>query len=82
MQNRIDEIMELANGEKYFVLKQAIYKGENYYVVSRVSEDEDDLTDDIKFLHELIHNGNASVEVVKDMELTKLLAKHLGFFVT
>ena len=32
MENRINEVVELENGREYFILKQAVYQGHNYYV--------------------------------------------------
>ena len=43
MKNKINRVITLANGKKYFVLKQAIYKGDNYYMVAEVTEDGNDL---------------------------------------
>ena len=40
MENRINKIMELADGNKYIIMKQAIYKNENYYIAIKITEDE------------------------------------------
>lgn len=83
MENRINQIMELADGNKYIVLKQAIYKNENYYVVSKVNEEETDIMDineegNIRVLHEFINDGKPSVEDVTDKDLFKLIIKYVG----
>ena len=42
MENRIHQVMELENGKKYVVIKQAIYKGHNYFVAARLTDDEEE----------------------------------------
>lgn len=85
MENRINKIMELADGNKYIVIKQAIYKNENYYVVAKVNDEENDIlnienTDEknLRVLHELVYDGKLSVEDVTDPDLFKLIIKYVG----
>ena len=78
MENRINSILELANGEKYVVINQAVYKGTNYFLVARISDDEKDLVGDIKIVEEKLKDGLLGVELVKDVKLIELLTKYLG----
>jgi len=78
MENRINSILELANGEKYVVINQAVYKGTNYFLVARISDDEKDLIGDIKIVEEKLKDGLLGVELVKDVKLIELLTKYLG----
>lgn len=85
MENRINKIMELANGNKYIIAKQAIYKNENYYVAIRITDDESALTniqdltqDNVKVLREMLFEGRLSVEEVTDPKLFKLIVKYVG----
>lgn len=78
MENRINSILELANGEKYVVINQAVYKGTNYFLVARISDDEKDLIGDIKIAEEKLKDGLLGVELVKDVKLLELLTKYLG----
>lgn len=85
MENRINKIMELADGNKYLIYKQAIYKNENYYVAVKVTDDEEDIEDiesidneNVKVLHELEYEGQLSVEDVTDPDLFKLIVKYTG----
>lgn len=78
MENRINQIMTLVDGKKYIVIKQAIYKNENYYAVAGVSEDEESLLEEYAILHELEFEGNTCVEPVEDPEKLKLITKYLG----
>ncbi len=77
MENRINKILNLSNGSKYLVLNQAYYKGTSYYFVVRVTEDENDVTDEFRLLEEKNDNGKLSVSLVKDPETIKLLAEYL-----
>ena len=85
MENRINKIMELSDGSKYIIIKQAIYKNENYFVAVRVNYEEDDTLDienidedNVRVLHEISINGQASVEDVADPDLFKLIIKYVG----
>ena len=78
MENRINSILELANGEKYVVINQAVYKGTNYFLIARISDDEKDLIGDIKIAEEKLKDGLLGVELVKDVKLLELLTKYLG----
>ena len=57
MENRINSILELNNGEKYVVLNQAIYQDRNYYLVAKVTDDEKDVTGEVKVCEETIDDG-------------------------
>ena len=78
MENRINNILELTNNEKYVVINQAIYKGTNYFLVARLTDDEKDLTGDIKIVEEKLKDGILGIELVKDVKLIELLTKYLG----
>ena len=78
MENRINNILELTNKEKYVVINQAIYKGTNYFLVARLTDDEKDLTGDIKIVEEKLKDGILGIELVKDVKLIELLTKYLG----
>lgn len=78
MENRINKIMTLVDGSKYFILKQAIYKNENYYAVIGIADNEEDLLDDHAILHELERDGQVGVEEVTDVETLKIITQYLG----
>ncbi|MEG2321946.1 MAG: hypothetical protein RSB71_00450 [Bacilli bacterium] len=78
MINRINQLMTLADGKKYAVVKQAIYKNENYYAVVRVNEDEQSINEEYAILHELMYNDQMCIEKVEDPEMIKFISKYLG----
>lgn len=77
MENRINQIMTLKNGRKYIILRQAIYKGENYFVAAKLSDDEKKITEDYVTVHEFVKDDKKFVEVVTDPQLLALIMKHL-----
>lgn len=77
MENRINQVVELENGKKYFILKQAIYLSENYFVVAEVSEDGKDLKDSFLILHEVKEDDEAFVKVETDPKTLEIILKHL-----
>lgn len=77
MENRINSVLELANGEKYVVINQAIYQNKNYYLVGKTTDDEEDLTGEIKVVEEVMQDNTLGVRIVKDPKLLDLLIKYL-----
>ena len=77
MENRINSVLELANGEKYVVINQAIYQNRNYYLVGKVTPDEQDLTGEIKVVEEVMNDNTLGIRIVKDPKLLDLLIKYL-----
>lgn len=85
MENRINKIMGLSDGNKYIVIKQAIYKNESYYIAAKINEEETDIEDisninegNLRVLHEFNGEGQATVETVTDPDLFKLIIKYTG----
>ena len=76
MENLINDIIVLENDEKYIVLNQAIYMNNNYYFVAKVTDDEEDVLDEFKFLEETQRDGEKYVSLVKDEKMIDLLAKY------
>lgn len=77
MENRINNVVTLENGKKYFILKQAIYMNENYFVVAETNESEDDLKENFLILHETKQGDDTFVQVEKDPEVLQTILKHL-----
>lgn len=77
MKNLINSILTLENNEKYVVLNQAIYKEKNYYLVAKITPDEQDVTDEIKIIEELEQDGRIGVKLVTDEDMIRLLTNYL-----
>lgn len=78
MVNHIHEKMTLEDGKKYIIMKQAIYKNENYYVAVRLTDDEEDVKDEYKVFHEIIVEGETRVEEVSDPATFNLVLSYVG----
>lgn len=68
--------MQLDDGKKYVVFKQAIYKGSNYYVAAELDENEEPL-DSFRFFKETKENDEVFVEAVTDENVIELLIQYL-----
>ena len=77
MENRINSVLELANGEKYVVINQAIYQGRNYFLVGKTTQDEQSLSGEIKIVEEVMKDGMLGIKLVDDTKLLELLTKYL-----
>ena len=78
MENRIHQVMELENGKKYVVIKQAIYKGHNYFVAARLTDDEEDVLEEFVMFEEVEQAGESAVLEVKDPNICKMVCKYVG----
>lgn len=76
MENLIYNIVELEDNEKYMIVNQAVYKGINYYLANKVTENNEDLTDDFKIFQDAEIDGEKSFEIVTDEEMINLLVKY------
>ena len=70
-------IISLENGEKYVVINQAIYQDRSYYLVGKTTDDEQDLTGEIKIVEEVMQDGMLGIRLVNDAKLLELLTKYL-----
>ena len=77
MENRTDQIMELNGKDKYYILRQALYKGITYYLTSKLTDDEEDFTDEIIFLEKVEKDGKIFVKEVTDPKILEILAKNI-----
>lgn len=78
MENRINQVMELENGKKYVVVKQAIYKNHNYFVTARLTDDENDVLEEYVIFEEVDYNGKKSVQKVTDGNVFNMIVKYVG----
>jgi hypothetical protein len=77
MENRTDQVIEINGKDKYYILRQALYKGTTYYLVAKVTEDGEDFTDDVLFLERIDKDGESSVKEVTDPKILEVLAKNI-----
>lgn len=76
MENITNQILDLENGKKYFVLRQAVYKGVTYFLGAEVTPDEEDFTNNFVFL-ERVGEGDLKVKKVTDQAIIDILAKNI-----
>ncbi|MEG2250410.1 MAG: hypothetical protein RSD09_02410 [Bacilli bacterium] len=78
MENRINQIVEFENGMKYYILKQAVYTGDNYFIAAEVTNDEEDFKENFVVLHETKEKDDIFVEIEDDAKTIQTLLKHLN----
>lgn len=76
MENLTNQVLALANGKKFFVLRQAVYKGTTYFLSAELTEDEEDFTNNFIFLEKVGDEG-LKVKKVKDQNIIDVLAKNI-----
>lgn len=77
MENLTNQVLELKSGSKYFVLRQASYKGVTYYLCGELTPDGEDFTNQFKFLERVERDGKFIVKEVKDELTLQVLAKNI-----
>jgi len=78
MENKTNQVLELANNKKYVVLRQVVYKGETYYVTSELYNDGDDFDKNLTLLKETVEGGKTYVNIVRDPEIVKVIMNHIA----
>lgn len=77
MENKINHILTLADGVKYLVINQAIYRDKNYYFVAGVTADEQDITGEYRIVEEQKNGDTIYLSTVTDSEVIHKLAEYL-----
>lgn len=78
MENKTNQVLELANGKEYVVLRQVVYKGDTYYVTSEIRDDGDDFDKNLTVLKETIEDGKSYVNIVRDPDIIKVIMNHIA----
>ena len=76
MENRINQIITTAEGNKFMILHQAIYEGQNYFVCCGVEAD-GDLNETFYLFKEVKGADETSIELVEDEKMAKFILEHL-----
>jgi hypothetical protein len=79
MENLTNQVLTLANGKNYLVLRQAAYKGIVYYLGAEVTPDGEDFTNEFIFFERVERDGKFNVKRVTDTEVLTVLAKNIKF---
>ena len=77
MENRTNKIIKFNDQEKYFVLKQAVYKGQSYYMTVKTTPDGKCFTEEFQILQETVRDGKSFFSRVKDEQILSILLKYL-----
>lgn len=77
MENITNKIIKFSNDEKYFVLKQAIYKGNSYFMTVKTTPDGENFTNEFYVMQETVKDGKSYYSRVNDTKLLDLLLKYL-----
>lgn len=76
MDNITNQVLDLENGKKYFVLRQAVFKGVTYFFGVELTPDEEDFTNNFVFL-ERVGDGDLMIKKVTDQSIIEVLAKNI-----
>jgi len=77
MENLTNQILEVNNGKKYFILRQAAYKGTTYFLAALVTEDEQNFKNEFSFLEKINENDTFYLKEVTDPDILNILAQNI-----
>ena len=77
MDNRINQVVQLDDGNKYVILKQVVYKNDSYYIAVKLDENNNPLSDEISFFHQIEINGQLKFEEVTNNDLMQYLYNYM-----
>ena len=66
MENLTNQVLKLASGKQYFVIRQASYKGVTYFLAAEITPDGEDFTNNFLFFENINEDGKSKVKEVKD----------------
>lgn len=78
MDNKINKIINLEDNYKVFVVNQAIYNNQSYYLTVGIDPITLQFNDEFAVYTELVEDGKPLLKVVKDQTLLDLLLKYLN----
>lgn len=78
MDNKINKIINLEDNDKVFVVNQAIYNNQSYYLTVGIDPITLRFNDEFAVYTELVEDGKPLLKVVKDQTLLDLLLKYLN----
>ena len=68
------KVITLGNGEKYLVISEVIYEGNNYYYITEVNDNETEMKENFKIVKASTEDDNVYVdEVVGEANLKNIL---------
>lgn len=73
MKSRINQIITLDDNSKYLILDQGIYLNKNYFLVSKLSDTLDDLTNHFSVFEETKENNKIKIKSVLNKDLLEKL---------
>lgn len=77
MENRVNQVVNLANGDSYIILKQAIYKNDSYFIASKLGKDNKPMSNNITFFRQIISDNHIKLEEVNDVVLRQYLYTYM-----
>jgi hypothetical protein len=77
MENLTNQVLTLASGKNYLVLRQAAYRGNVYYLGAEVTPDGEDFTNEFVFFERVEKDGKFNVKKVTDPEILQVLGKNI-----
>lgn len=78
MENRTNQVIELENNKEYLVLRQAVFRGDTYYITSEVKNDGEDFDKNLTILKETDENDKKYVSIVEDKEIIDTILEHIA----
>lgn len=78
MENIIGKMLELEDGKKYAVMRQALYRGDSYFIANKLTDDGEDTTNEFAVLHAFTNEGDTMIEQVTDTKMMELIMKYTG----
>lgn len=75
--SRINQAIKLDNGNSYVILKQVVYKNENYYLASKLDLNNNPIAEELVFFHEFNVDDVLKIEEVTDVELMNYLYTYM-----
>lgn len=77
MENKTNKIVTLQDGREYGIYRHILYQGRTFYLASELTEDKEDLKEDLIVLEQVLYEGKDSIKIIKDANLVKTILENI-----
>lgn len=77
MKIKVNDILVLENNQKALVLADTLYNGYKYYYLAEVTNDEKEVTENVKIVKEMIKDDNKYISEIENESEFKIVCELL-----
>jgi len=77
MENNTNKIVTLGDGKEYAIYRHVLYQGRTFYLAFELTENKEELKEDLVILEQLVYDGKDSIKIVRDANIVKTILENI-----